>query len=37
MKPKIFLLSITKNCELPIYQIHTRPEETLDFKEIKPK
>ena len=25
------LLSITKNCETIIYQIHTGPEETLEF------
>ena len=31
------LLTITKNCEKPIHQIHTRPEETLEFKKIKPR
>ena len=31
------LLSITKNCETLIRQIHTRPEETLEFKMIKPR
>ena len=29
------LLSIIKKCETLIHQIHTRPEETLEFIEIK--
>ena len=32
-----FLLSTTKNCEMLFHQIHTRPEETLEFNKIKPK
>ena len=31
------LLSITKNCETVIEQTHTKPQETLDFKMIKPR
>ena len=31
------LLSITKNCETLIEQIHTKSPETLEFKMIKPK
>ena len=31
------LLSVTKNCETLIQQTHTKPEETLEFKMIKPK
>ena len=31
------LLSITKNCETLIEQIHTKPQETLEFKMIKPR
>ena len=31
------LLSITKNCETIIEQTHTRPQETLEFKMIKPR
>ena len=31
------LLSITKNCETLIEQTHTKPQETLEFKTIKPK
>ena len=31
------LLSITKNCETLIHQIHTKPEETLEFKMVKPR
>ena len=31
------LLSITKNCETLIEQTHTRPQETLEFKMIKPR
>ena len=31
------LLSITKNCETLIQQTHTKPQETLEFKMIKPK
>ena len=30
------LLAITKNCELLIHHTHTKPEETLEFKLIKP-
>ena len=30
------LLSITKNCETLIEQTHTKPQETLEFKMIKP-
>ena len=31
------LLSIAKNCETPIHQTHTKLEETLKFKPIKPR
>ena len=31
------LLSISKNCETLINQTHRKPEETLDFKMIKPR
>ena len=31
------LLSITENCEILIKQIHTKPQETLEFKMIKPR
>ena len=31
------LLSITKNCETLNEQTHRKPEETLEFKMIKPK
>ena len=31
------LLSITENCETLIEQTHTKPEETLEFKMIKPR
>ena len=31
------LLSITKNCETPIQQTYTKPQETLDFKVTKSK
>ena len=31
------LLSITKNCETLIEQTHTKPQETLEFKLIKPR
>ena len=31
------LLSITKNCETLVEQIHTKPQETLEFKMIKPR
>ena len=31
------LLSITKNCETLIDQTHTKPQETLEFKMIKPR
>ena len=32
-----FLLSFTKNCEIPIEQIHRRAEETLEFKMVRPR
>ena len=32
-----FLLSKTKNCETLIEQTHRKPEETLEFKKIKPR
>ena len=32
-----FLVSITKNCETLIEQTHRKPEETLEFKMLKPK
>ena len=35
-KTEDLLLSITKNCETNINQTHTRPEETLELKMIKP-
>ena len=31
------LLSITKNCETLIQQTHTKPQETIEFKMIKPR
>ena len=31
------LLSITKNCEKLVEQIHRKPEETLEFKMLKPR
>ena len=31
------LLSVTKNCEMLIEQTHRKPEETLEFKTIKPR
>ena len=31
------LLSINKNCETLIQQTHTKPQETIEFKTIKPK
>ena len=31
------LLSITKNCEMLIEQTHTKPQETLELKMIKPR
>ena len=34
---KDLLLSITKNCETLIQQTHTKPQETLEFKMIKPR
>ena len=41
IKPKIetedWLLSITKNCETLNEQTHRKPEETLEFKMIKPR
>ena len=41
LRPKneteVLLLSITKNCETLVQQTHRKPEETLEFKMIKPK
>ena len=41
IKPKTqtedVLLSLTKNCETLIEQTHTKPQETLEFKVIKPR
>ena len=41
IQPKIetedLILSINKNCQTLIEQSHTRPEETLEFKTIKPR
>ena len=34
---EILLLSITKNCEKLVEQTHRKPEETLEFKMIKPR
>ena len=31
------LLSITKNCERLVQQTHRKPEETLEFKMVKPR
>ena len=31
------LLSITKNCQTPVQQAHRKPEETLEFKMLKPR
>ena len=31
------LLSITKNCEMLVDQTHRKPEQTLEFKMLKPK
>ena len=31
------LLSITKNCEKLVDQTHRKPEETLEFKMLKPR
>ena len=31
------LLLVTKNCEIFIKQTHTEPQETLEFKLIKPR
>ena len=36
-KTEDLLLSITKNCETLIEQTHRKPEETLEFKMIKPR
>ena len=30
-----FLFSLTKNCETPIHQTHTKPQETLEYKLTK--
>ena len=32
-----FILSITKNCETLNHQTHRKPEETLEFKMLKPR
>ena len=32
-----FLLSLTKNCQTLVQQTHRKPEETLEFKMLKPK
>ena len=41
IKPKTqtedLLLSITKNCETLVEQTHTKPQEALEFKMIKPR
>ena len=37
IKTKDLLLSITKNFEAPVKQIHTKPEEILEFKLTKPR
>ena len=34
---KNLLLSITKNCEKLVEQTHRKPEETLEFKMLKPR
>ena len=34
---KDLLLSLTKNCETLVEQTHTKPQETLEFKMIKPR
>ena len=36
-KTEDLLLSIFKNCETLIKQTHTKPQETLEFKMIKPR
>ena len=36
-KTEDLLLSITENCETLIEQTHRKPEETLEFKMIKPR
>ena len=40
IRPKIetedILVSITKNCETLIKQTHRKPQETLEFKMVKP-
>ena len=36
-KTEDLLLSITKNCERLVQQTHRKPEETLEFKMIKPR
>ena len=36
-QPEDLLLSITKNCQMLIEQTHTKPQETLEFKMIKPR
>ena len=34
---KAFLLLSTKNCQTPIKQTHTKPQETLEFKQSQPE
>ena len=36
-KTEVLILSIIKNCETIIGQTRRKPEETLDFKMIKPR
>ena len=37
MKQKIYYCPLLRNCETLIKQIHRKPEETLEFKRIKPR
>ena len=37
IETKNLLLSVTKNCETLIEQTHRKPEETLEFKMVKPR
>ena len=41
IRPKIetegLLLSIIRNCEKLLQQTHTKPQETLEFKTIRPR
>ena len=36
-EPEDLLLSITKNCQTLVQQIHRKPEESLEFKMLKPR